>query len=189
MAALSSGGAELRPAGVRAGQGVAPAFYARQDTKTPVRAGVAAMIANMVHECALRRLLVRAVASSPATPPMAGLPRIARVPGLHMGLALASALASYLNLWLLWRSLRREGIFVRQPGWGTASAAAGCCLRRAWSPCWSPACRCGRTGAHGRPRRACWRLVLHDRRRRRGLCRAPVRLRLPAARSAGNVDH
>jgi putative peptidoglycan lipid II flippase len=26
-------------------------------------------------------------------------------------------LASYLNLWLLWRSLRREGIFVRQPGW------------------------------------------------------------------------
>ena len=30
---------------------------------------------------------------------------------------MASTLASYLNLWLLWRSLRREGIFVRQPGW------------------------------------------------------------------------
>jgi putative peptidoglycan lipid II flippase len=42
---------------------------------------------------------------------------IARVPGLHMALALASALASYLNVWLLWRALRREGIYVRQPGW------------------------------------------------------------------------
>jgi putative peptidoglycan lipid II flippase len=43
---------------------------------------------------------------------------IARVPGLHVGLALASALASYLNVALLWRALRREGVYVRQPGWG-----------------------------------------------------------------------
>ena len=42
---------------------------------------------------------------------------IARVPGLHVGLALASALASYLNLALLWRALRRDGVYLRQPGW------------------------------------------------------------------------
>ena len=55
---------------------------------------------------------------------------IARVPGLHMGLALSSTLASYLNLWLLWRALRRGGMYTRQPGWGvhllrlTAACAA-----------------------------------------------------------------
>jgi putative peptidoglycan lipid II flippase len=34
-----------------------------------------------------------------------------------MGLALASALASYLNLAQLWIGLRRDGIHVGQPGW------------------------------------------------------------------------
>ena len=39
------------------------------------------------------------------------------MPGLHVALAMASALASYLNLMLLWRALRREGIYDREPGW------------------------------------------------------------------------
>ncbi len=45
-----------------------------------------------------------------------------------MGLALASSLASYLNLWQLWRALRRDGIYRPQPGWILHSArlAAGC---------------------------------------------------------------
>ena len=42
---------------------------------------------------------------------------LSTVPGLHMGLALASASASYLNLGLLWRALRREGVFEAEPGW------------------------------------------------------------------------
>ena len=37
---------------------LAPAFYARQDTRTPVKAGVAAMIANMVYEHSFRRRAV-----------------------------------------------------------------------------------------------------------------------------------
>jgi len=36
-----------------------------------------------------------------------------------MGLALASALASYLNLGQLWLALKRDGIYRRQPGWTT----------------------------------------------------------------------
>jgi putative peptidoglycan lipid II flippase len=97
---------------------VAPAFYARQDTRTPVRAGVAAMVANMV----MNLLFVGALFALWHRPEqMSGgwLAAIAQVPGLHMGLALASALASYLNLVQLWRALQREGIFVRQPGWST----------------------------------------------------------------------
>lgn len=95
---------------------VAPAFYARQDTKTPVRAGVVAMIANM-----LMNLLFVAVLfyfwHRPEDLAGGWLAAIARVPGLHMGLALASALASYLNLVQLWLALRRDGIYVSQPGW------------------------------------------------------------------------
>lgn len=97
---------------------LAPAFYARQDTTTPVRAGVAAMIANM----ALNILFVGALFvlwSDAAAANGSLLERIASVPGLHAGIALASALASYLNLWLLWRSLRRDAVYVREPGWRT----------------------------------------------------------------------
>jgi putative peptidoglycan lipid II flippase len=94
---------------------LAPAFYARQDTKTPVRAGVAAMIANM----ALNILFVGMLYALWVDRAQGNglLERIASVPGLHAGIALASALASYLNLWLLWKNLRRDGVFVRQPGW------------------------------------------------------------------------
>jgi putative peptidoglycan lipid II flippase len=42
---------------------------------------------------------------------------LSRVSGLHIALALASALASYLNLSMLWRALRRDGIYQREPGW------------------------------------------------------------------------
>ena len=41
----------------------------------------------------------------------------AQVPGLHVGLALASALASYVNFLLLWHWLRKAGVYQRQPGW------------------------------------------------------------------------
>ena len=95
---------------------VAPAFYARQDTKTPVRAAIAAMIANMVMNVVFVALLF-SLWHTPAQDGAGWLDAIAKVPGLHMGLALASALASYLNLAQLWIGLRRDGIYVRQPGW------------------------------------------------------------------------
>ena len=96
---------------------LAPAFYARQDTKTPVRAGVVAMIANML----LNVLFVGglfALRQTEAPAQGALLARIAAIPGLHMGIALASSVASYLNLWLLWRGLRRDGVYQREAGWG-----------------------------------------------------------------------
>jgi putative peptidoglycan lipid II flippase len=43
---------------------------------------------------------------------------LASTPGLHLALGIASALSSYINLLLLWRWLRRDGVYSPQPGWG-----------------------------------------------------------------------
>lgn len=79
---------------------LAPGFYARQDTATPVRIGIYAMLANML----LNVLLVG---------PWVWLGWI----GPHAGLALATALAAYVNAGLLYRELRRRGDYQPQPGW------------------------------------------------------------------------
>lgn len=95
---------------------VLPAFYARQDTRTPVRAGLVAMVANMAFNVAILALLywLWVPAADKAGGVMATL---ARVPGLHFALGLASALSSYLNLALLWRWLRRADVYDPRPGW------------------------------------------------------------------------
>jgi len=96
---------------------LAPAFFARQDTKTPVRAGVSAMIANMFLNVLFLAILF-ALWHQPADLDKGWLDGLSRVPGLHMALGLASALASYLNLSMLWRALGRDHVYERQPGWG-----------------------------------------------------------------------
>ena len=95
---------------------VLPAFYARQDTRTPVRAGLVAMVANMVFNIAILALLV-AFWVPEAARQDGVMATLARVPGLHFALGVASALSSYLNLLLLWRWLHRAGVFDPQPGW------------------------------------------------------------------------
>jgi len=72
----------------------APGFYARQDTTTPVRIGVIAMSANMV----LNLLFY-----------LGGW--------AHVGLALATSLAAYLNAGGLLLMLKRSGVFRLHPGW------------------------------------------------------------------------
>ncbi len=80
---------------------LAPGYYARQDTRTPVRIGVIAMLANM----GLNVLFV--------------VPLVwFDVPGPHAGLALATACSAFLNAGLLLRGLRAEGVFRARPGWG-----------------------------------------------------------------------
>lgn len=77
---------------------LAPGFYARQNTRTPVRIAVIAMSANMV----LNLILV--------------------FPLAHAGLALATALSAFLNAGLLYLALRREGAYHPRPGWGKFAA-------------------------------------------------------------------
>jgi putative peptidoglycan lipid II flippase len=71
---------------------LAAACYAQQDTRTPVRIGMIAMVVNMVFNLALI------------------------VPLQHAGLALATSLSAYLNAFLLWRSLRT--VYQPRAGWG-----------------------------------------------------------------------
>ncbi len=79
---------------------LAPGFYARQDTRTPVRIGITAMVANM----GLNLLFVV---------PWVWL----ALPGPHTGLALATSASSWLNAALLYRRLRRQGHLRHRPGW------------------------------------------------------------------------
>ncbi|GAA3906228.1 murein biosynthesis integral membrane protein MurJ [Halomonas cibimaris] len=85
---------------------LAPGFFARQDTKTPVKVGIVAMVANM----AFNLVLIWPLA--------------------HAGLALATALSAFLNAGLLAFLLRRCGVLVFQPGWGrfAVQLLGGCTL-------------------------------------------------------------
>jgi putative peptidoglycan lipid II flippase len=78
---------------------LAPGFYARKDTATPVKIGIIAMVANMV----LNLLLAL---------PLMYLWNIG-----HVGLALATSIAAMLNAALLLRGLLRNGCYQFQPGW------------------------------------------------------------------------
>jgi putative peptidoglycan lipid II flippase len=88
-----------------------PCFYARQDTRTPVKIAVLCVATNTVLALLLMQILA------------------------HVGIALASALAAYLNCLLLARALRARGLLALDPrvkrrtvGAMAASAAMGAAL-------------------------------------------------------------
>lgn len=91
-----------------------PLYYARQDLRTPLRAGVMAMMANII----LNLLLMR-------------------TPLRHGGLALATSLAALLNLVLLhrWLGVDMRGMFDRALGRLLAETAALSAVMGA--ACWS----------------------------------------------------
>lgn len=72
---------------------LAPGYFSRQDTKTPVRFGIMTLVANMV----LNLILVWHFK--------------------HVGLALATSMAAFLNAGLLWFGLVRAGHFQIPTGW------------------------------------------------------------------------
>jgi putative peptidoglycan lipid II flippase len=74
---------------------LAPGYYARQDTKSPVRIAIYAMLTNMVFNI----ILV--------------------FPLAHAGLALATTMSACLNATMLFRGLRREGVLILESGWAS----------------------------------------------------------------------
>ena len=72
---------------------LAPGYYARQDTRTPVRIGVICMISNV----AINLVVIWKLK--------------------HAGLALATSLSGFLNAALLYHGLRKSGIYTPEPGW------------------------------------------------------------------------
>lgn len=95
---------------------VLPAFYARQDTKTPVRAAVVALIGNMGLNVVILAVLYVWIVP-PALQAQGVRAALGQQPGLHLALGIASAISSYLNLLLLWFWLVRSGAYRAQPGW------------------------------------------------------------------------
>lgn len=122
-----------------------PAFYARQDTRTPVRAAVASLLTNMVLNVVFV-LMLFALWAPPALHALGWFDAVARLPGLHMALGMASAVAAYVNLWLLWRWLKVAGVYQLQRGWGRhglrlglacAAMVAVLLIGRWWWPDWT----------------------------------------------------
>ena len=79
---------------------LAPGFYSRQDTRTPVKIGIIAIISNMVFNAVI---LVPWIMTATVGP--------------HAGLALATALAGYVNAGLLYWQLRRRRVYRPEAGW------------------------------------------------------------------------
>jgi putative peptidoglycan lipid II flippase len=73
---------------------LAPAFYARQDIRTPVKIGIMSLVITQLMNLAFIG------------------------PLQHAGLALSIGLASCINAGMLYRGLRQRGVYHPQPGWG-----------------------------------------------------------------------
>ena len=80
---------------------LAPAYFAREDTRTPVRVGLIALAVNFVLSVTLAWYLTSIGYA-----------------GTHAGLALAISVAAMLNAYLLFRGLRRQEVLRLSPGWG-----------------------------------------------------------------------
>ncbi len=72
---------------------LAPGYFARQDTKTPVKIAIKAMVANMIFNLTLV------------------------FPLQHAGLALATTMSAFLNAGLLYRGLKRSDVYQPANGW------------------------------------------------------------------------
>lgn len=79
---------------------LAPGYFARQDTKTPVKVGLIAMVANMVMNVIFVVPMLKLGWSAP-----------------HAGLALATSMSSFINAGLLFFGLKKAGVYSPQAGW------------------------------------------------------------------------
>ena len=81
-----------------------PGFYARQETRLPVRFATIGLAAGMA--LSLSSFLVA---------------RSLKIEGAHVGLALSTSLTAWVNSILLYRRLRSDGIYTPEPGWARFS--------------------------------------------------------------------
>jgi len=81
---------------------LAPGYFARQDTKTPVRVGLIALGVNMALNLGV------------------ALPAIhfGWFPYPHVLIATSTCVSAAVNTTLLWTGLKRSGVYSARPGWG-----------------------------------------------------------------------
>jgi putative peptidoglycan lipid II flippase len=79
---------------------LAPGYFARQDTRTPVRFALIALAVNVG---------INVLVVLPA--------HVLGFPTPFVLLATSTCVAAGINAWLLWRGLARQGVYLAQPGW------------------------------------------------------------------------
>ncbi|MEM1262616.1 MAG: murein biosynthesis integral membrane protein MurJ [Pseudomonadota bacterium] len=79
---------------------LAPGFFARLDTRTPLRCGLVALAVNVVLNGTFVLLALRYGWVAP-----------------HAGLAAATSIAAWVNAALLYRGLRQASVLAHHPGW------------------------------------------------------------------------
>ena len=80
---------------------LAPGYFARQDTKTPVRVGLIALGVNMAMNLGVALPAVKLGFPYP-----------------HVLIATATCVSAAVNTTLLWRGLSKAGVYKAQAGWG-----------------------------------------------------------------------
>jgi putative peptidoglycan lipid II flippase len=91
---------------------LAPGYFARQDTRSPVRIGIRALGLNIgINLCIVLPLGI-----------------LTSIQGLHAALALSSGLSAAVNAYLLYRGLRLSGTLEHGPGWGVLGLRLGVAL-------------------------------------------------------------
>jgi len=78
---------------------LAPGYFARQDVRTPVKVGIIAIVCGIT----LKVIIVY---------PLHNLWQIG-----HVGLAISTAFAAYVNVALLYRGLRKRNVYIPSSGW------------------------------------------------------------------------
>ena len=86
---------------------LAPAYFAREDTRTPVRIALVALAVNLVLSIGLAWYLTASGLAGP-----------------HAGLAAATSVAALLNALLLYRGLIKEQVLSHSVGWSALMARA-----------------------------------------------------------------
>jgi putative peptidoglycan lipid II flippase len=84
---------------------LAPGYFARQDTRTPVRVGLIALGVNIALNLGVALPAVKLGFPYP-----------------HILIATSTCVAAAVNTTLLWRGLARAGVYKAQPGWGALLA-------------------------------------------------------------------
>jgi len=79
---------------------LSPGYFARQDTKTPVKIAIKTVAFKMTLTLGIVLSMVQLHYEGP-----------------HMGLALATSLSAIFNSWLLLHGLRKEGVYRPDKGW------------------------------------------------------------------------
>lgn len=78
-----------------------PGYFARQDTRTPMRVSLIAMAANMVFNVVFVVIMIQLDMIGP-----------------HAGLALATTCSGFINAGLLLHGLRKQKVYLPAAGWG-----------------------------------------------------------------------